>query len=771
MVAVIRGDAGPEPSSPFRMGGGPLAAPKGSRPPIQPKSSVITFSKQAMPTPKQVRQWVQEQTVYPNMARDPEIANRVLAHIRNHVEKFEHNTVTTRTKWANLNFVLRGVSLGDDIVDGTHVPELYKMLEAIVPRIEEAILSYDPWFNVRGREEMDRDTAEKIQAILESQLREARLPLQLQGAIRAMLVYGFSAFKVYWHIDVEKRIKRDIEKLEGKKVDEDRYRVTRKEEEQVTWFGPKIKLIDPLNFFVDLTSTMPPEDCLFIGDETRMTPAALESGEDQGIYVNTRQLKEEKLQARTASLREWDKQHRQLEPFRLLDEEQATGHGLQGTVPVVEIWEDFDLHGDGKPVPCVLTVANYSTCIRAQENPNDDKHVPYAVARCSREHVEFLNVAPLDHGIGIQNNIDENRALAQKSHRLAISPIMTGQLSDDLPATIFDILPGSFIQTEGKIDTHQFGSTLNEYAGFFGIERRDLEEITGAPRIYEGTEGSNTATEVERKIQEGNRRIRSYIMSLSFQLEHVLRIMHALNGQWMTAPMQRRVLGKQANGMSIYTEVGPQDLCREVDFEFAGLSGIQSLGLRATMLQQWASTIYPFLALAPQGTVNVEKVIARSEQMMLGNGPGDSFVESNSSIDDMIPQSFENDLLIQGQKVEVHPEDDDVQHMEDMRDLVEAADQFETSTAEIILSHFLMHAQAAEKKEVQEKARAAQQPVQQIDNGRGTTGERQDTGEFTTQTVPGETPGPENGARIGAPDRNYSPFSGENRAMSNQGVG
>jgi len=37
--------------------------------------------------------------------------------------------------------------------------------------------------------------------------------------------------------------------------------------------------------------------------------------------------------------------------------------------------------------------------------------------------------------------------------------------------------------------------------------------------------------------------------------------------------------------------------------------------------------------------------------------------------------------------------------------------------------------------------------------------------------VPGETPGPENGARIGAPDRNYSPFSGENRAMSNQGVG
>ena len=136
---------------------------------------------------RQAAKWTKSQIAYPNMAGDPEIAQRALQWVQGARRQWIESTREVRWKWAILNKLLRGNSLaslsGLDII---HTPELYKALEALVPRIEERLFrEYPHHFRVLPTSKMKKREAELIAAFLVHQLRAARCDrLRLASAAR-----------------------------------------------------------------------------------------------------------------------------------------------------------------------------------------------------------------------------------------------------------------------------------------------------------------------------------------------------------------------------------------------------------------------------------------------------------------------------------------------------------------------------------------------------------------------------------------------------------
>jgi hypothetical protein len=562
-----------------------------------------------------------------------------------------------------------------------------------------------------------------------------------------------------------------VEKLKGKGKKR-RYKITKEEKEEVVWNGPRLRLIDPLDFIVDLRSVLPPGDALYVGDQQWMTMEEVRSAAKMFGYENVDQLENESEMTPESGYREFDKQSRSLERFNYRDREMWT-QGAPKRLRVTELWCLFDPTGGDAATPHVITVVNDRVCLRVQENFHDDKHIPYAIARASREGWEFLNVGPLDHALNIQVSIDHHRNLVNKSHENYLCPPLFADDTAGLPDNMFDVAPGSIWQAKpGSLQWMQAPSTLADYRHIFDIERRDLEEIIGSPRIWEGTGGSDkTATGIERKVQEANRRVRSYVLSYSFMLKNILNQLHSLNKQFLTQDQTFRVVGKAAKDLGTYTQIGPNDVQHDVEFDFMGLGALRTLDLRATQLQTFMSTMYPFIQMHP-GVIDVPAILRESWDTMVGTLPADAIVKDPGNLDEIMPQEEENYILLSGESVKVHPLDDDRAHLiqmaqdfPEMDDLRKLEKEHGEDAAQAILTHQAQHILAYKQKKLRENAQEQNTPVvpqqSEYDAGRGTTGNRQannlpggDPGGVGQMAgIPGQTPGPGAPGQVGAPDR------------------
>lgn len=771
MVSVKR----PDPGDPH-MGGAYMARKGEGSVSSQPDESTETFEVdlEGM-TPDQARQWVNVQIPYPNLAADKDVAHRAVEYVKKVKQRWDEGTKESQEKWRSMQWMLRG---GNTLArrfdeEAIHVAELYKLVEALIPRIEEAIIgNYDPWFAAMGRTKLRQSIASKLTAYLMSQMRDDNFEQKVQPSIRAMLEYSFCGFKIHWDIETAWRMTNNVEKLKGRGKKR-RYRITKEEKEMVVWNGPRIRLLDPLDMIVDLRSVLPPGDCLWIGDKQWMTLEELRSAATMFGYENIDAIEAENEATPQSGYSEFNKQSRSLERFNQNERDLWT-QGAPKRVEVTELWCMFDPTGGDQATPHVITVANDKWCLRVQENFHDDKHAPYAIARVSREGWEFLNVGPLDHALNIQESIDHHRNLANKSHENHLCPPLFADDTSGLPDNMFDVAPGSVWQAKpGSLEWMPAPSTLRDYIGMLDVERRDLEEIMGSPRIWEGTGGQEkTATGIERKVQEANRRVRSFVLSYAFMMKNMLEQLHALNKQFLTQDQTFRVIGKAAKDLGMYTQIGPNDVQHDVEFDFVGLGALRTLDLRATQIQTWLSTMYPFIQMQP-GTIDISEVLRESWDVMVGTKPADAIVKNMGNLDEIMPQDEENYILLTGEPLKVHPLDDDLEHLRQMsadfpeiKSRPKLEKEHGEDAAEAILQHMAQHVMAWKQKQLRRKAQAQMIPPvpqqAQYDAGRGTTGERQvnnlpgggDQGGVGNMAgIAGQTPGPGMAHQVGAPDR------------------
>ena len=192
------------------------------------------------------------QISYENFADMAQVADRAVMYAREARRTHEDKTAHLRRRWRVANHMYRGNSVANVWgLDDVHVPEIYKAVETLVPRLEEAVMNYDPYFNVKGRDAMDRMTQARIQAWLEFLADQSGLRRTIQPAIRSMLIYQFAMYKIWWAFETDWRVVKEIIPHYNRSgVD---YEIRREYKEVVTYDGPKVRLVDPFDVIVDPT--------------------------------------------------------------------------------------------------------------------------------------------------------------------------------------------------------------------------------------------------------------------------------------------------------------------------------------------------------------------------------------------------------------------------------------------------------------------------------------------------------------------------------------
>lgn len=729
-------------------------------------------------SPDDAARWLEAQMPYPNLADNEEVAERALQFVTEKVRRWEQQTQEIRDKWETLDFMLRGETLstlgnGDSDI---HVPVLYTVVETLVPLVVDSIVSLNPWFSVQGRDRGDRHRAKKIQAWLLYQADQTRLLERLEEIARTFIVYQFVACKSWWEVRHRRQTTRDVEKAIKNGLPE--YTITPKEEDVLVYEGNRFKIVDPYLFFCDNRET-DVQDMQFVGDISFVSEEELIRLGKQGIYKNVdkviERIRERGENHYTALTARSSLAQRSLSSSHLFGGDEHRGKGQPGRLEVAECWCTWRPTEDDDFDEWVLTVCN-DIVIRAQKNPYDDKHRPYAVARAAKEPFDFLNVGVLDHGIRLNREVDDHRNLARKSHQLALSPHVFLGPDADAPDNLWDVEPGQVFRTNNPPTFGKVPSTVAEMIPFEQVLRRDIEHATGSFGAFEGGTESNTATEYERKVQLRNLRNRRLVYAFADAPVQLLRHFFANTAQFVTQRKTFRVLGTDAKDLGIDYEISPEDFTDPVDIIVTGPRRLQSYGLRATQVMSFLQQVAPFVPMLTQnGQLNVPGLVAEVWESIVGYRLGEDVLEVPKAADDACDPLDENMALSTGGSADVHPLDDDAYHIATHDELQKWAQSTgRMDLVERIEMHIQAHREQAMRKYA--RARAASQESQGPFQSGNTLGSRhapQDgrtyqrspdlMGDVSRQTPPGETPGPPRAGAMGAPDREPSVPQTQNR--------
>lgn len=730
-------------------------------------------------TAEESNRWLDAQMPYANLAGNEEIAKNAREFVQTHADRFIRGTSEIREKWETLDYMLDGQTLSSIFPNSDlHVPLTYIALETLVPVLVDSLTNLDPWFQVHGRDRMDRRRAKRIQAWLMYQADLTKLNDRLEEIARTFLIYQFVALKSRWSVKHRKQVTRSVERSVEKGFPV--YEITPEDGEVKYYEGNEFHIVDPYLFFCDTRET-DPQKMQFIGDIQYVSEEEVIRLGNQGVYMNVDEVVE-KLRNSQATLGgsslgalgvQTARDNRSMETEWVWSGSRAAAKGQPNRLEIVEVWctwrptpeDDYDEY--------VITTCG-KTVLRVQKNFHDDKHRPYAIARAAKRPFDFFNVGVLDNAIRLNMEVDDHRNLARKSHQLALCPHVWVGPDSDMPSNLFDLEPGQVFRGSTPPSFGKVGSTVAEMIPFEQVLRRDIEQATGSFGAFEGGTDSNTATEYERKVQLRNLRNRRLVFAFSDGLKQLLEHFYANTLQFVTARQTFRVLGSQASALSITYEINPEDFRDPVDIILTGPSRLQSYGLRATQVMTWMQQVAPLIPMAVQnGDLNVPALLMEMWESIVGYRLGEDILSTETSADEAVNPENENLSLLTGGGADVHPLDDDALHIQVHMEALAEADGDQT-LVRAVMDHVSAHIAQQQAKAAREKA-AAGGPSGPFKSGNalGSRHQTQDGREsqrtpdlmadVTRQTPPGETPGPPRMGGMASPDRNPSVPQTQNR--------
>jgi len=315
----------------------PRPSGPGSRGPsgVDVGSATLSLGEDGL-TPEQVKRWHYAFTPYRNYAGDKKIADRALSWAKEHYRIYRDSTTDLRAKWQSLWDLYHGWSLANERGGGVHVPEVYKMVETLVPRIEEALLNYDPWFAVRARRQTDQYQERRIQQYLDYELDANKWPSLVPYAARAYMIHGFCAIKSWWAYETKFVIERDVSRSTGTDG-RPRFDITTRDVEKLIYEGPRLALVNNYRYVVD-TSVDDPQRGLISGDICDMTFDQIAALGEMDVFENWQKLSEAQPSVQEEN---WERQMSQtVWPYnglmgRLPD-------GAPRVIPVFEAWGPLD---------------------------------------------------------------------------------------------------------------------------------------------------------------------------------------------------------------------------------------------------------------------------------------------------------------------------------------------------------------------------------------------------------------------------------------------
>jgi hypothetical protein len=590
-----------------------------------------------------------------------EFDERICKHVRERVTAFREVMIPLYRRWRLTYWMLAGNTIDQAGPMEVHIPELHKMIETIVPRIEEALLDPDPWFRVKARRETDQDVCDTIGAYLDWQLDQAGFRDLIQGSIRDLLVTQVCAWKFGWDRRVEKRPHRERTLNSDGTIS---YRRTMKRKK--TYDGPTINVIDPFDFIIDPKST-DPQTARYVGEVCWYTFEELKQFEAMGFIKNVDKLKDVKTKDsqfdRTADTYKINRSP--IDRFRGEDARLQRVDGEQELYEVCNLCCKFQLTEDGEFEESILTVANGTVCLAALPNFYDYKMRPYATARSSRNAHDFFGIGVLDNAVRLNQHLDRAHAIGLRAFEVGGQPMIFAENDDDIPSSLYKAQPFKVIKGAGRVQmTTVPEGVLRNIPTMLGMLSRDIEETVGSFRIQMGQESSaGTLGQSTLSLQEGNRRMRGLIRNITSLLNQTLKVIYKQDIQFVTEEDEFRVLGKRAAILRTeFGKVSPETFMEDVDFEFVGLESLHTYGLKATALQQILGVAGPLIV---QNGSNVDQLQILHElfSALLGGDTADRIVKLKSPRDTRMTQEEENLHISKGRMIEVDPADPHGHHI------------------------------------------------------------------------------------------------------------
>jgi hypothetical protein len=730
----------------------------------------------AAPTPDQERSWVNRQIPYRNFAGmleelDGYAVQLVKAQVNGYRMRMSGPMRRWALNWRVANGDVPWVVNRDDI----HLFEAQKAVTSKVARVEEQILQFDPPLEIESdRDELSRRDAKVLAAWTHRLMENAEWSELIQPTARSGELCNQLIVKVSHERRRALRVHRSEELIE--KRSKPYWRSERRMREEIVRRRVRFDFVDPFWFFYDLEAKNI-QEAAFAGDESE--PLLHHVQEDARLGLYSQKQVEQVLKNRSTGeykglVGQWTDEHRRARSIAL----GIDFAGAEGAIEVdggtrvrqIEAYVLFDF-GDGYagvvdprgvqlkgPHQVVVTIVD-GVCVRLMLNPNDSKLVPYAFANVNKNGAGAVAPAVFDAVTQMNHHLDRFGSNVMRWIDLLVQPIgITTDMSSELPRTMTSAKAGSIFRNTGPVDWMKVPDITTSVSQLLGVFRREMEETSGEMRVFESPQG--TATETERKVQEQQRLARASFRASSDLWEQVALLTQRMAAQFSTGPERFAAVGKASAAVGTFCSITPDVMLRDVRFRMIGMKNLHVLGTRAQGMGQW-TTQFGALLPAVQADVNLPALMKQGYELLVGRAGADTIFGSPESPWETWSQTEENAILLSGQAVDVHPLDDDQQHMRDL-DRIERRTDLPRHIRELILEHKEAHAQNHMRKMAEQAAAKAkaQRSAELMAPAGGQPGQDRPPsyGGMPAQKDQGVSPGP-NGDRSSARTGRSQPMS------------
>lgn len=663
-------------------------------------------------TPEEARAWMEAQLFETNLAGDLETAGKAMNLCQSVVREWTERARPLHRRWRATYHMLAGNTLERSGPEDIHVPEIYKALETMIPRIEEAILEKEPWFRIIPRKKADTGQAEALSAYVEWQFSQAGIRTMIQSAIRDMLVSQCAAWYCFWD---NKESWRNVRTVEKKFVDGRMKRSVKVERKKVIDFsGPRAMLVDPFDFIIDTKATNP-QNAIYVGHRAWMTKDEIRRIGKEFNWQNLDKLDSDQRASMFGVEQDYykwsrDPASRYGDAMNRISKNDDRPEKLE----VVFLHTKMSLDGGQTHEDVRIVVAAGKAVLEVRRNPNDGQIRPYATMRVTKSGHEFYGIGPFDNAIRINQHLDRYHQIFLRAAEVAACPMVFAEEDSDLPDSLYKVRPFSVFKGVGPVRFTQVpDGSLRSAPLVLGTLQKSLEEVVGSFRINMGQDSNGTATEASLSLQEGNRRMRGIIRSVGDGLEQLLDLFYRYTCQYSVDDVEFPVLGKRGLHMrKTHLTICPADLLDDVKFDLIGLHSLRTYGLKATGIMSFVNSMQAFIVANPTAVDQVALMHEMATEL-IGPDEANSIVKVPTPLENLRSQLEENEMLVSGEEVEVDPDDDDQAHLKDLMDLKNRAiheDGMHEGVRSVIMHHYLMHVQQMQRKQAQQSALQKRQP-------------------------------------------------------------
>lgn len=615
------------PNPPMTRSGAPVGGDalltEGFRPPDvraapPPSRQEFADATETLREPEQQADWIASRMGHKNYANSEDVVTRAKSVIVQELAATKTTLEYLRNKWLILYRLYRGETLTRFFYgrNNIHVPEPYKAVETIVPRMMAALFDIDPWLKVVGQHREFDGPAKNMQALLDHQFYETDLVSRAERMIRTLCIYGTMPCYAYWRQDIREVSYREIQKVANAEEPGTFKTVLHPvEREEVVFDGNDLKPIELWDYYAPpLAASV--DEAEWIAHRALMGTDQLQKMGEQGLWLNLDQLKDSHGED-TANFADEYKQRKSYS-FGVFDpnaELQSAGVGHWETL---ERWGLFDIEGDGRPVECQIVMIQPNgrqVITRVCKNPYWHGRKPYIVPRYTVLEGEHFGMGVIEPIAKLSLELDQKRQLELAATQLSSNPMLVAVDGANIPDEQLHAEPGLVLRTPmpGGITPLIIPDVSDAAIKSQQNLKVDIRETTGAgtTQMGAGEKGEQTATEINKRVDEGNVRIRGAVMNWGREFTIPLADMwSASNQQFMTRAKAVRAIGPQGMKWQEEMLVTPEKITGR--FDFFALPG-HRLNNQMVQVQQLVNLLdrVPILNQMVPNMVNVPALLAR----------------------------------------------------------------------------------------------------------------------------------------------------------------